>query len=574
MKLYTFILIFIVVFVLILNEGVHCEKNGDYTIYIKRVVRDIYLQIKSKQIQNLKLKQDLINTTGIVKASKPIKLLNFPYIYCYTISVLNFKYTEILKKFLDYLDIIIRKCQRFQERNSSEDFNRCVTILEDAMKNSKTMIKSLHSAMKFISYIDIRFLFSEGVVPHAIIDEIDFIYQYIVQINCFDLNKTPNLDFKEKFQNLTKFYADALYIVNDLFENSNIIDTSEKTDLTTMKIDECSNENNYDVVFSTCSELKKFCNETIEIWYESLGFEQFLNPKIYKYIPPIDAAINQDDGIKVLNILLKEPGWKSMNHINIIYYNKLFSVDSIINDQVCDMNFRIKKEHVTQLLRCRYSEILKNYYTLLSSILYVCRTDAFDYYFKCLIELFNSFNKSEIMLQRWHTALISLNKTSLWSVYVKSKSNLLKILECVTDYLRFLKNNKLSRDNFFDEHDKLKTEVVESILENFQNLLNDISDILVSDFKNIYTRCSMNFKEFFYYKFDKVNEFREIAHTSDNPNPERAIQVYLSACKYFEDFCKFAYKSCYEDLGFNKVLDCQNKELDDKLIQFTVNLST
>ncbi|XP_050529660.1 uncharacterized protein LOC126899137 isoform X1 [Daktulosphaira vitifoliae] len=574
MKLYTFILIFIVVFVLILNEGVHCEKNGDYTIYIKRVVRDIYLQIKSKQIQNLKLKQDLINTTGIVKASKPIKLLNFPYIYCYTISVLNFKYTEILKKFLDYLDIIIRKCQRFQERNSSEDFNRCVTILEDAMKNSKTMIKSLHSAMKFISYIDIRFLFSEGVVPHAIIDEIDFIYQYIVQINCFDLNKTPNLDFKEKFQNLTKFYADALYIVNDLFENSNIIDTSEKTDLTTMKIDECSNENNYDVVFSTCSELKKFCNETIEIWYESLGFEQFLNPKIYKYIPPIDRSINQDDGIKALNILLKEPGWKSMNHIKIIYYNKLFSVDSIIKDQVCDMNFRIKKEHVLQLLRCRFTEILKNYYTLLTSILYVCKTDASGHYFKCLIELFNSFNKSEIMIRGLHTALISLNKTSIWNVNLHCKSNLCNILKCVTDYLRFLKNNKLSRDNFFDEHDKLKTEVVERLLENFQNLLNDSSHNIRNVIKYIHIGCSMNFKEFFYYKFDKINEFRKIPHTLDNLNPESAIQIYLGACNYFDDFCKIAYKSCYEDLGFNKVLDCQNKKLDDKLIPFTLNLSS
>ncbi|XP_050529661.1 uncharacterized protein LOC126899137 isoform X2 [Daktulosphaira vitifoliae] len=574
MKLYTFILIFIVVFVLILNEGVHCEKNGDYTIYIKRVVRDIYLQIKSKQIQNLILKQDSIYITDIVKTKQFNKLLDFPYIYCYTISVLNFKYTEILKKFLDYLDIIIRKCQRFQERNLSEDFNRCVTILEDAMKNSKTMIKSLHSAMKFISYIDIRFLFFQGAVPHGIIDEIDFIYQYVVEISCFDVNESPNLDSKTKFQILTKFHADALKKVVNLFENSNIIDTSEKTDLTIIIVEECSNENNYDIIFSTCSELKKFCNETIEIWYESLGFEQFLNPKMYKYIPPIDAAINQDDGIKALNILLKEPGWKSMNHINIIYYNKLFSVDSIINDQVCDMNFRIKKEHVSQLLRCRYTEILKNYYTLLSSILYVCRTDAFDYYFKCFIELFNSFNKSEEMLQGLHAALISLNKTSLWSVYVSSKSNLCNILKCVTDYLRFLKNNKFSRDHFFDEHDKLKTEVVKRLLENFQNLLNDSSHNIRNVIKHIHIGCSMNFKEFFYYKFDKINEFRKIPHKLDNLNPESAIQIYLGACNYFDDFCKIAYKSCYEDLGFNKVLDCQNKKLDDKLIPFTLNLSS
>ncbi|XP_050545607.1 uncharacterized protein LOC126907936 [Daktulosphaira vitifoliae] len=566
MKLYTFISMSIVIFMLTL-----CEC-GDYKNYIKRVMFDIHLLIRSKHIQNLNLKQDSINTTGIVEANLHDKRLDFTYLYYYTISILNFKYTEILKKFLDYLDIIIRKCQRFQERNSSEDFNRCVTILEDAIKNSKTMIKSLHNAMKFISYIDIRFLFSQGAVSHGIIDEIDFIYQYVVEISCFDLNKSPNLDFKEKFQNLTKFHADALNIVNDLFEKSIIIDTSEKTNLTTIKIQECSNENNYDVIISTCIELKKFYDETIEIWYKSLGFEQFFNPKLKKYIPPIDAAINQGDGIKALNILLKEPGWKSMNHIKIIYYNKLFSVDSIIKDQVCDMNFRIKKEHVLQLLRCRYSEILKNYYTLLTCIFHICKTDASDYYLKCLIELFNSFNKSEIMLRGLHTALISLNKTSIWNVNLHCKSNLWNILNWVTDFLRFLKNNKLSRDNFDDKQGKLKTEDVEILLENFHKFLNYMGRHLQNDIKHIDTRCSM--ENPLYYKFDKINEFRKIPLTMDNPNPEWAIQVYLSACNNFDDFCKFAYKSCYDDLGFNKVLDCQNKELDDKLIPFTVNLST
>ncbi|XP_050520408.1 uncharacterized protein LOC126893901 [Daktulosphaira vitifoliae] len=567
------ILILISIFFMVMKpiEGVNFKNHHeDYKNYIKYVVHYIQSNIKLNEIQNLELVQDSNNIIRIKEACNIYKSMQFfKSVYSYIISILNFKYTEILKKFLDDIDIILHKCKQFQDKNLSENFISCVTLLVEEVKNSKIMFENLYNAMKFLSYIDVRYLFRGSIVTNVIIDEIDFFLQYVLQkiseTKNLDLNSLPNLkDCETDFKNLNEFYTEALGKVNNLFQNSNIIITYTKTDWTTIQIKEFSNENDSYLVYLICSKLNLFYNQTIEIWYKNIGFEQFLNPNIPELIPPI---INQNDAVEALNILLQETGWKSMNHITIIYNNKHFSVDYIIKDTINNINFQIKKEHVIQLLRCRYTEVIKNYNVLISAIMVLCNAESKPLNYNCLIKFFNVFNKSKLMLKGLYTALITLNKSSIWTVNFSSQSSLHKILEWVSGFLCLLKNNEFSQVNLKNnEIENIK--IVEKLLNSIQCFRVKLNDELHSDMIHIKTRCLI--KVPFYDKFKKIRDFMKSANMLKNTCPQSINQSYLNACNYFENFCENVYQSCYEILGFRKV-DCDNKSLDDKLIPFIVN---
>ncbi|XP_050523012.1 uncharacterized protein LOC126895317 [Daktulosphaira vitifoliae] len=554
------------------DEETNCNRKRvnnyreDYKNYIKTVFGHIRTNIGSNEMLNLKLKLDSICTISIEEAFKPeTNYHNFKNNYFYTICLLNFKYTEILKHFLDYIDIVLQKCKQFHERNLKENFISCVTSLVEEVKNSKTMFENLYNAMAFISYIDVRFLFKGAIMPNVIIDEINFFLKYVLQKilenSHLDLNSLPNIEDTEiNIKNLNEFHAVASKIVNNLYQNSNIIiETSIKTNSTSNQI----NEDDSYLVYLTCSKLKSFYNENIEIWYENLGFEQFLNPYIPELLPPIDPNINKNMAIKTFNILRQESGWKTMEHINIIYNEKLFSVDSIMKDPIDKMNFQIKKEHLTQLIRCRYTEIIKNYHIMVSAILPLCNTEVNGFNNNCLIKFFDSFNKSKIMFESLHTALITLQKSSLWSFTLLSHSSLQKIVIWVDDFLNLLNNNDYSQDNFIDQNGNIKNEIIEKNLNIFINFRKNFYNDLNWDCGNMNSRCDM--KNPYFVKSKITNYFKYLASTMSTSYNEQTIEMHHNAFKFFDEFCEYVYKSCYENLGFKKV-DRLNKSSDDILI--------
>ncbi|XP_050545622.1 uncharacterized protein LOC126907941 isoform X2 [Daktulosphaira vitifoliae] len=551
MKFYSFILIFIVVLVLQPDKRVHCKSHhAMYEKYIERVVSYIYSQIISYR------KQDPNNTE---KAFQPSTTLLKKYIY--TIRILNFKYYEILKKFLNLINHLLRYCQQFHDEDKlSTHFIPCVQMLEIVIKSSKTFIEHVHNAMKFLSYIDISLLFPDSFVPFLTIDVIVFMYQYILEISSdtssFDLNKSPYEISEMKFENLTKFETNASILINNFIQNSKYIYVFLTNDLKNIKIAELP----IDVMSARKEILDKFFDEIIEVWYKNLGFEEFLNPKSAEFTPPIDPDTNQNDGIEALNIIRKESGWEKMNHISIIYFGKKFSVDQIINDEVSMINFRIKREHVSQLLRCRFTEIMKNYRTLLSAMLYVCDKYAYNYYHNCLSKLFSSFVKSKKMLEDLYEALVTLNKSSIWSVNYNSKSSLHKVFEWVAEFLSLLKKNDFSLKNIDDN----KIEILQQLLIIFKNNFISFNSQLSNEISHYDKRCHIDekFKNVQYY----VNHFRNPGNISINLNLEFLIQIMLNACNFFDSFCENTSKSCYEDLGFEKISHCKNKKLDSRLL--------
>ncbi|XP_050545600.1 uncharacterized protein LOC126907934 isoform X1 [Daktulosphaira vitifoliae] len=567
MKFYSFILISIAIFVSQPDEGVHCKSyHIEYKNYIERVISYIYSQIISYQ------KQDSNNTTGMEETIQPkTNPRDFTQKYHYTISILNFNYIQILHEYRYYMKIIINQCIEFKKENLLENFIDCVMFLEKQVKNSKTMFEKFYNAVKFISYIDIRFLFSEGAVTHAITDEMDFIYQYLLEKNkedSSDLKRLPYYISEYKFKNIESFNVNLYWKIFDFntnfFKQNKILDIYINSDVDKLNIAKLPQRRRSYAILSKKSELLTiFYNENIEIWYNNLGFEQFLNPTAAEFIPPIDPDTNQNDGIEALNIIRKQSGWEKMNHISIVYFGRKISVGRIINDEVNNINFRIKKEHVSQLLRCRFTEIMKNYRTLLSAMLCICSKDAYHYYHNCLIELFSSFVKSKKMHEDLYEALVTLNKSSIWSVHLSSKSSLYNIFIWVKGFLNLLENNDFSQKNFIISPDNNNTDLVEQFLIIFKKHFNSFSSHLSSELSHYDSRCSM------YLKFKDVSEyvdyFRNPENISINFNPEFSNQIMLNACNFYDSFCENVSKFCYEDLGFKKILHCKNKILDRKL---------
>ncbi|XP_050523005.1 uncharacterized protein LOC126895313 isoform X1 [Daktulosphaira vitifoliae] len=566
MEFYSLILIMsIVVFAKKPDEETNCNRRivnkyrEDYKNYIKTVVGYIRLNIGLNEMQNLKFKKDSICTISIEEAFKPeINYNNFKNNYFYTINLLNFKYTEILKNFLDYIDIILQVCKQFHERNLEEKFICCVTSLIEEVKNSKTMFENLYNGMTFISNIDVRFVFQGCIMPNVIINEINFFQKYVLykisessQLDHnthFNFNCLPNIEYSEmNFESLNEFLTVASIIVNNLFKNSNIIDTSIKTNSTTIQ----NNDDEFYLVYLTCSKLKSFYTENIEIWYKNLGFEKFLNPKIPILIPPIDSKFNINVAIKAFNILRHESGWKTMEHINIVYNEKLYSVDCIMKDSIDNINFQIKKEHVMQLLRCRYTEIIKNYHMLLTVLLTLCDNYAKHFNYNCLIKFFDSFNKSKIMFEGLQSALITLKKSLLWNITAMSHSNLQKILKWVDDFNCLLNNNEFSQDKFLDQKGIQITDIINKKVVVLLNFRKQFYIDLNSELGNMNSRCKM--KDNFFDKTQLENYFKYLASKMSTSYYEHSIQMYHIACNYFDEFCENVYKSCYENLGFRKV---------------------
>ncbi|XP_050545634.1 uncharacterized protein LOC126907944 isoform X4 [Daktulosphaira vitifoliae] len=547
MKFFSFILIFIVIFLLQQDTGVHCENYHDmYENYIERVVSHIYSKIISYR------KQDSKNTIGIEENLQTnTNMLNLRQKYCYTIGILNFKYIEILQKYFDIIKLMLNMCLKYHKNNELNYFSSCVETLEKVLKISKTMFKKLHNAMKFISYLDIRLLFTEGFIPHPIIDVIDFIYQYVLEksqdTSSLDLNKSPYEISVIKLENLTKFQFDASKRIGKFVENNKFMFIYILTDMSKIKIAELPNDLN----FVRIEIINKFFNEIIEVWYKNLGFEEFIKPKSAEFIPPINPDTNQNDGIEALNIIRKESGWKKMNHISIVYFGKQFSVDRIINDEVSNINFQIKKKHVSQLLRCRFTEIMKNYRSLFSAMLYICDKDAHNYYNNCVIKLFGSLVKSKTMLEDLYEALVTLKKSSIWSVNYTSESNLQIVFEWVAGFLSLLENNDFSLKNINDN------KMIKQLLIIFKKKFNVFSTLLLNEIKIFDTLCHKDdkFKNVQYY----VNYFRNPENESINLNPENSMQIMLNACNFFDNFCENVSKSCYKDLGFEKLPHCKIK---------------
>ncbi|XP_050520636.1 uncharacterized protein LOC126894040 [Daktulosphaira vitifoliae] len=553
MNIIAFILISCTFLLLKINSGAYCtgklpDQDGQ-SIYITYAINCIHAQNGWKALQNLKIEPNLYNSI----VEKSIKLSLKPNIrkliepFCTTIILLNYKYTEVLKTFVDYLHIIIHKCQQFHNENYTENFINCVTLLTEEVKNSESMFDHLYNAMAYMNNFDQIFMFLKYFELVSIVNDIYYFKQYVSQKTeknfSLDLNETSFIqDSNIEFETLKEFHDKASKIVNNLNQNSNVIDDDNKQDLLTTYYAKHLSERNIDFISFTCNQLNSFYEKTIKNLYKDLGFEELMNSSLPR-IKSLEKSTNiSENSIQILKKIIREEGWKKFDHIRINFDNHILSIYDVLNDPITVQNFETKKKHVTQFIRCRYTEIFKNYNVLLSVIIRLCFNNLSDHYFDCMILFFDSLTKSKKMLDKMHTALISLKKTSIWDVNKRANWDLHKLLDWLSSYVCLLKNDIFLPQNIIKQN-------IDDVYETFSICQLDNEKQLRSDLYRMKNRCLLSIP--LYDQTFIINQFQNLA--TNQPNNQDSLYVARKACEYLNLFCDEVIKVSYEDLGFSKI---------------------
>ncbi|XP_050546675.1 uncharacterized protein LOC126908545 [Daktulosphaira vitifoliae] len=285
-----------------------------------------------------------------------------------------------------------------------------------------------------------------------------------------------------------------------------------------------------------CHKMNSFYTEMIKINYEDLGFIQLINPTNHKFKPPIDETINQELGIMTLNTLFNEGSWNSFSHMEILYGNLIISATTVIRDLVTNYNFHLKKFYFTQMLRCRFLEVLIIYNTSLTALMRICRNkNNLNEYVKCVLYLFVAINDTVKMFDFMLTIIEKLRLSNLW-LPERLSSNLLAIYKLIYNYVIDLKTNNVVRDMFIN-----KPEV------NIEHLSNDYTLSFQKaryKFSNILSKLKKQNKNMCY-----SNDFMIIKKDLDTKFCNNAIII----SKYLYDFYENFVKTDYEDTGFNKI---------------------
>lgn len=92
-----------------------------------------------------------------------------------------------------------------------------------------------------------------------------------------------------------------------------------------------------------------------------------------------------------------------MNHISILYHDQIILANHVVRDGVIKYNYHLKKEPMILLLRCRYTEIIQNFDTILNVMLQNCKKmrikRKFQLYYNCMAELSIIIYRSEHMFR-------------------------------------------------------------------------------------------------------------------------------------------------------------------------------
>lgn len=280
---------------------------------------------------------------------------------------------------------------------------------------------------------------------------------------------------------------------------------------------------------------------------------------MYRYNSLQNPLSKLEEEMRSLSIIIQETGWRSIDHLLIKINNQKLSIYDILEDPITESNFSNKKNRITHFLRCLYTELFKNYDVLLSVILHICSVDASVYYVDCMIQFFDSLNRSKALLNGLQDALNTLNKLTIWKLESRKPWNLIKIFNWTNGFLDMLNNNNYAPENLVSRSDNEKSEMTNTLFNTFQHYRRTFLPDIYADLYFTKSRCE--FMKPFYDKLDKIQDFRNSDNSYVNENP---LQTASNACDFFNKFCEDALKSYYEDLGFSKV-DCSDKELEANL---------
>ncbi|XP_050544381.1 uncharacterized protein LOC126907272 isoform X3 [Daktulosphaira vitifoliae] len=548
-----------------------------YLEYVITVIQHICDQKGWNSMQHLQLNHDVYGNMTIKDAiSQKVYKYDVLDKFIIVVHLLNYKYIEILKNYAKLVIVSIKECKKYSTHNLYREFIDCTQRIEHGVKNSMIMFDNLYQVMTFMSYFDTKCVFKNFKgIPFVIVEEIYFAFHNTstmkISDQSFFIDQNGNFISENAISVLKsiKNFIDQLNVMVEnikvkklilaeipkrvnyywIFEEQYLHYQSKNSNLTSI-----------DIVLLM---LESFCENTIKNDYEDLGFKEILNPHLYKcdslFVPQFIDPDSQEKGIVNLNILLNEGNWNTLSYLYINHNGQDISLSRVLRDQANNNNFHLKKQYITQLLKCRFYDILKNFTTYLSGVLDLSKKQKnnsdklkdLNCYIECVNNFFLIMKSVQDLLNYLNTAMEKLKQASIWhengAFYCLSP-----IKKIIDNILEVMKEKNLLRDDFSDCILNL-----EEVANNYIADVHDVKCFIQLEFRHVRgvheSHCFYHEKVLFtkQYVFNiskKKTISTNIAHSSTNP-----ISNCQQACTELYLFCENFIGNEYKNLGFDKI---------------------
>ncbi|XP_050549003.1 uncharacterized protein LOC126910457 [Daktulosphaira vitifoliae] len=546
-------------------------NKNEYALYFKYVTNTIRHQNVWKTLQHLKIInahnnmieiQDLFESN--LKNTSTVEMTDIFYIIS---DLLNYLFAEVLKIFSEHMRIIIEDCEQFFNRNLTKYSVNCTMLLLKAAKSSNVMFEHLYKIINFIEYIDVKFVTRNSLENQNIVyEDMYTVKEFTYLLESPDILEFSNNDgspevekAKKMLTKIENFIEKTAISANDILNKcSNIVDYSIKSNWREKYNNEFVNKKYKTMIFVDfiIQKLDVYYMEIITKYYYNMGFNVLLNRSLVELTHHQSYEFCQKESIEKFNALLQNGNWELLNNISIKYGNKLITINRILRDMVDDFNCNLKKKYFTQLLRCRYTKVLAEYDTYMSTIIEICRSEksrnCLDRYIDCVIQFFHSVKESKIMLSNMLLALDTLKITTIWEVNNNSSVCLSLTHQVLSNFL-----SKIEKMNIPKIDSTIKPKYVGEIIAN--DLI-----IVFQNSRKYFTKSLKNYHRII-NKYCQFNNEHNQEEKLINSLKEKFIENIYNRCNYlyqfainqFTNFFSEKAKSEYEDLGFKKISNIQ-----------------
>ncbi|XP_050549013.1 uncharacterized protein LOC126910465 isoform X2 [Daktulosphaira vitifoliae] len=265
-----------------------------------------------------------------------------------------------------------------------------------------------------------------------------------------------------------------------------------------------------------------------------------------RYEPCEIIHYSVENVLKLLNTLLSYSGWQSYYNITTKcrYTNGIYvSIQDLIYP-INNSNYYCTRSCLTQILRCRYVEIVNTFNVALGAIVSVCDK---KYENGCAAILFKILEKSELMFNNMLFALVTIRHIS--NTNTKQRLTNTSIDNLVESFIKLLC--------------KLRSKYYPDLFVSSQGLIaikSFYEDIAQERKENINKNIKMAIQ--FHMKYceipplflDEISFMLKIQDQILISNSLVKKSLEKSMCDFLSSFCDEVQINDYEKLGFNSLL--------------------
>lgn len=259
-------------------------KKDDYLKYLKKIVDHIRIQDGWNSIRHLEIynHENKIMTVGDMLA-QDVGKNDIIRMFDVIVNLLNYKYTNIIKTFVEYISIILGEYNMYYRRQLSKEFIYCARSLEIEVKNSLPMFEHMYKAVTIIGYSELKNVIDTiSSNSYNLIETIYFIKTYVkniilsMELDYFDHSDSAIVDIaKFSVSNITEFIK---IVSQSIAPQSNaLIKEPERVNLSLDCLHEFENNEqcHSNLTSFMCYKLDLFYDSTIINEYQNMGFTAF-----------------------------------------------------------------------------------------------------------------------------------------------------------------------------------------------------------------------------------------------------------------------------------------------------------